>query len=189
MDATRRNRRVTAREFLSHPAASGASELVRGEIRILTPAGGAHGLLAGRVFAALNAFVEAHTLGICFPDNTGFELPGLVDTVRSPDAAFVRADRVPPEGIGAGWVRVAPDLVVEILSPDETRARLEEKLSDYRAAGTTLVWVIDPPARAVSVREAGRPERQFSISDALDGGTVLPGFSLPVAKLFAPLSR
>jgi Uma2 family endonuclease len=188
MDATRRNR-VTALEFLSHPAASGPSELVRGEVRVMTPASGAHGLLAGRVFAALNAFVESHGLGVCFPDNTGFELPGLDDTVRSPDAAFIRTERVPPDGIDAGWVRVAPDLIVEILSPSETAASLEEKLQDYRAAGTTLVWVIDPAARIVLVHEAGLPDRRLSASDAMDGGDMLPGFSLPIARLFEPFSR
>jgi hypothetical protein len=85
-------RRVTSREFLTHPAASGPSELVRGEIRVMTPAGGPHGLVAGEIFAALKAFVDSHALGVCFPDNTGFELPGLTDTVRSPDTAFIRAD-------------------------------------------------------------------------------------------------
>ncbi|MGH7620125.1 MAG: Uma2 family endonuclease, partial [Gemmatimonadaceae bacterium] len=135
-------RRVTPEEFLTHPAAAGASELVRGEVRVMTPAGGAHGVIAAAVFRALDAFVEANALGMCFADNTGFRLPGLDDTVRSPDAAFVRADRLPASGIGTGWMDVAPDLVVEIISPNETTADLESKLSDYRSAGTVLVWVI-----------------------------------------------
>lgn len=189
MIATALPRYVTAEEFLTHPAASGASELVRGGIRILTPAGGAHGLIAGRVFAALNAFVEARQLGHCFADNTGFLLPGLGDTVRSPDTAFVRAGRLPAAGIGPGWVPVAPDLVVEVLSPTETAVELEDKLRDYRSAGTQLVWVVDPAKREVAVRAVDMPERRLSQTDTLDGGDQLPGFTLPVARLFEGLAK
>jgi Uma2 family endonuclease len=188
MIATALPRYVTAEEFLTHSAASGASELVRGRIRMMTPAGGAHGWIAGRVFAALNAFVEAGQLGHCFADNTGFLLPGFGDTVRSPDTAFVRAGRLPAEGIGPGWVPLAPDLVVEVLSPTETAAELEEKLGDYRSAGTRLIWVVDPKNREVSVRQAGVADRQLSERDALDGGELLPGFTLPVSRLFAGLA-
>jgi Uma2 family endonuclease len=182
-------RRLTSEEFLTHPAAAGASELVRGEVRVMTPASGAHGVIAGRIFAALNAFVEPRQLGQCFPDNTGFLLPGLRDTVRSPDAAFVRGECLPEQGIGAGWVAVAPDLVVEILSPSETASELEEKLRDYRAAGTRLIWVVDPATRVVSVRSATTPDVWLTEADSLDGDDVLPGFTIPVAKLFARLAK
>lgn len=189
MIAAEAHRHVTAEEFLLHPAAAGQSELVRGEVRVMTPASGAHGAVAGAIFAALNAFVEARQLGLCFPDNTGFLLPGLGDTVRSPDAAFVRADRLPIEGIGSGWVGVTPDLVVEILSPSETASELDEKLRDYRVAGTRLVWVVDPAKRVVSVRAMGAPERSLSETDMLDGGEVLPGFAIAVSRLFARLAK
>jgi Uma2 family endonuclease len=182
-------RYVTAAEFLSHSAAAGPSELVRGEIRVMTPAGAAHGLVAGTIFAALNAFVESRQLGVCFPDNTGFLLPGLGDTVRSPDVAFVRAERLPDQGIGPGWMNVAPDLVVEVLSPTETASELEEKLRDYRAAGTRLAWVADPTARIVSVRPTSAPESWVTEAETLDGGDVLPGFSLSVTRVFARLAR
>lgn len=182
-------RYVTATEFLSHPAAMGSSELVRGAIRVMTPASGAHGVVAGAIFAAINAFVELNQLGVCFPDNTGFLLPGLGDTVRSPDVSFVRAERLPDQGIGPGWVNVAPDLIVEVLSPTETASELEEKLRDYRAAGTRLAWIVDPVARVVSVRSASAAEFWLAESETLDGGDVLPGFSFPVARVFARLAR
>ncbi|HEY4216816.1 MAG TPA: Uma2 family endonuclease [Gemmatimonadaceae bacterium] len=175
-------------EFALDPAASGPSELVRGDIRMMTPASGAHGAVAGAIFAALNAFVEARQLGVCFPDNTGFELPGLDDTVRSPDVAFVRADRLPAEGIGSGFLAVAPDLVVEVLSPTETASDLEDKLRDYRRAGTSLVWVVDPAKRLVCVRSAGAAERWIDESGDLDGDDLLPGFSFPVNRLFVRLA-
>lgn len=181
---------LTAAEFLEHPAAiTGTSELVRGSVRMMIPASGAHGLIAGIVFAGLNTFVEARQLGMCFPDNTGFQLPGLGDTVRSPDVAFVRADQLPPGGIGSGWIQVAPDLVVEILSPSEKDADLIDKLNDYRAAGTRLVWVIDPARRTVAIRSGDRPERLLGDSGVIEGEDVLPGFELPVERLFARLAR
>ena len=95
---------------------------------------------------------------------------------------------LPEKGIGSGWISVAPDLVIEIVSPTETAVALEDKLADYRAAGTTLVWVIDPSTRSVSVRRAGVPEQRLTESDSIDGANVLPGFALPVATLFERLA-
>ncbi len=181
-------RYVTAAEFLAHQSAAAASALVRGTVHVMTPAGGAHGVVAGVIFAALNAFVEERQLGMCFPDNTGFQLPGLGDTVRSPDVAFVRAEQLPAEGIGAGWMTVAPDLVVEILSPSETTAELEEKLRDYRTAGTRLIWIVDPLRRSVSIRNGQAPERVAIEGEAVDAGDVLPGFTMSVERIFARLA-
>jgi Uma2 family endonuclease len=179
---------VTAAEFEMHPAAAGPSELVRGEVRVMTPASGAHGLISGAIFAVVHAFVEQHALGICFSDNTGFRLPGIPDTVRSPDMAFVRASQVPAAGVGRGFFPAAPDLVVEVLSPSETASDLEEKLRDYLAAGTSLAWIIDPEKRVVCVRAGHAPDRWLGTGDILDGGDVLPGFAVPVARLFARLA-
>ena len=180
--------RLSVREFAAHPAGSGPGELVRGNLRVMTPASGAHGRVAGAIFAAVNAFMEEWELGVCFPNNTGFELPALENTVRSPDMAFVRADRLPTNGIGSGYVALGPDLVVEVLSPSETASDLEEKLRDYRIAGTRLAWIIDPDKPVVVVRAVDAPERWLGIGDVLDGSTVLPGFSVPVARLFARLA-
>jgi Uma2 family endonuclease len=181
--------RMTVREFATHPAMQGPAELVRGEVHMMTPASGAQGLIVGELFAAIHAFLGTRDLGVCFPDNTGFDLPGLANTVRSPDVAFVSTERIPSEGIGRGFPKVAPDLVVEVLSPDETRARLEEKIRDYFEAGTLLVWVVDPEQRTVTVRPRGAAEQSLGTDGRLDGGNVLPGFSLQVARLFAKLRR
>ena len=182
-------RRMTPEEYLHDPVSQGPGELVRGEARIMTPASPIHGKIVGRLFAALNDFVEAHDLGEVFPDNVGFELPGLDRTVRSPDVAFVRTDALPPNGLGAGWMPAAPDLAVEVLSPSETRAGLEEKLRDYQTAGTTLMWIVNPASRTVTVRNSRGEEETLSEQDVLTGGDLLPGFSLPIARLFAKLAR
>ena len=159
MSQANARRHVSPEEFLVHPSAAGAAELVRGDVRVMTPASAAHGIISGTIFAALNAFVEAYRLGYCFPDNTGFLLPGLEDTVRSPDVAFVRSDRIPAAGIGPGWMAVAPDIVVEILSPSESNSVLDDKCGDYRATGTRLIWVVDPIRRGVTVHHEAHAVR------------------------------
>lgn len=188
MASTQQRLFLSADEFLSHPAAQTASELVRGEVRFLTPASGAHGLVAGQVFAAINAFVKANDLGMAFPDNTGFHLPGLRDTVRSPDAAFIRRDRLPPNGISTGWITVAPDLIVEVRSPDESQRTLDEKLADYKAAGTRYRWIVDPEMRTVLLTSDEIADRLLTVGETIDDVDVLPGFTLEVASLFVGLA-
>lgn len=179
---------ITATEYLTHPAGRARSELVHGDVRMMTPASGAHGLVSGNVFRLLSVHVNERRLGHCFADSTGFELPGVPDTVRAPDASFVRADRLPPAGVGGGWLTLAPDLAVEVLSPTETASDLEKKLSDYATAGVRMVWVIDPDKRRVSVVGRGIPARWIGDRDTLDGGEVVPGFACPVWRLFEGLA-
>ena len=185
---------LTAEEFLVHPAARGHSELVRGEIRVMSPASGAHGVVSANVFRALDAYVRAQGLGLCFTDGLGYKLPipdAEDDTVRSPDASFVRADRLPPGGIPVlgGFLPLAPDLAVEVVSPDQSASDLEERVADYFAAGTRLTWIINPRTRRVAVYSATAPVRWLHEGDTLDGGDVLPGFAVPVAELFQGVAR
>jgi Uma2 family endonuclease len=181
--------RLTADEFIKHPAAQERSELISGAIHVMSPTGGPHGTVVGNLFGLLNTYVRAHRLGRCFPDNTGFNLTQYLparagDTVRSPDVAFVRADRIPHGGFPNGFIRLAPDLAVEVLSPDETASQLASKIADYRAAGTPLIWVIDPDERLVNVLAADAPHFWLREGDTLDGGSVIPGFTCPVVDLF-----
>ncbi len=176
--------RITAAEFLHHPAANGPSELVHGEIRTLAPAGGRHGGIVVNVFRVLDRYVEARGSGQCFTDGTGFALPPDDDVVRSPDAAFVRAGRLPEHTLPEGWVPIAPDLVVEVLSPSESHSDVMEKLADYFAGGTELAWVVDARRRGVEVYAAGQPVRWVAWGDELDGAPVLPEFRVAVAALF-----
>jgi len=185
---------LTADEFLVHPAARERSELVGGEIRLMSPAGGPHHSLIDNLYGPLRAHVRAGRLGRCLPDGAGFDLTALLpprpgSTVRSPDLAFVRAERIPAGGFPRGFIRLAPDLAVEVLSPNETASELAEKVADYLGAGTPLLWVIDPATRLVTVTAADAPTRVLRESDTLDGGVVLPGFSMPVADLFEDVVR
>jgi Uma2 family endonuclease len=174
---------LTVDEFLAYDLPDGKAELVRGELRVSPPPGSRHSAVITAILSRIATYVRTNRLGIVFT-NGGFELLELPRTVRAPDVAFVRADRLPPEGVGPGLLRLAPDLAVEVISPTETRARVREKLEDYRTSRIPLVWLIDPQTRTVTVIEREQPSRDLGASDLLEGGDVIPGFSCAIAELF-----
>ena len=180
---------MTPDEFLVHPQSDVKAELVRGELRVTPPAGGPHGCAASNLVALLSAHVKGRGIGRVFADGVGYELVQLPRTVRVPDASFVRAHRLPKTGIGPGLLKLAPDLAVEVLSPSESAAELEEKLDDYRACGTPLIWVIDPVRRTVMIVADDAPVRWLREADRLDGGEIVTGFSCGVAELFEGIAR
>ena len=179
---------LTASEFLLHSAATERTELVRGRIRMMSPASAAHGLVSLNIARALSNHVGEHRLGVCFADSTGYALPNLANTVRAPDASFVCTRRLPEEGVGGGFLELAPDLAIEVLSPSESPADLAEKLADYRVAGTPLVWVIDPASRTVTFIADGEPGTTLALTDTLRGGGVVPGFACQVDEMFEGLA-
>lgn len=104
-------------------------------------------------------------------------------TIRAPDAAFVATDRVPVDR--TGFARLAPDLAVEVVSPSNTMREINDKICDYLDAGTRMVWIIEPRRRTVTVYRSHDDIRILGEGDEVDGGDVLPGFSLRVRDLFA----
>lgn len=175
---------MTAEEFLVYPVHDAKAELVRGELRVTPPAGGPHGVATVNLVLALGSYVRAQGLGRVFGDGLGYELLRLPRTVRVPDASYVRADRLPPEGIGPGLLKLAPDLAIEVLSPSETASEIEEKLDDYLVSGTPLIWVVDPVRRTVMIVSSEAPVRWLRAGDALDAAPVVPGFTCPVSEIF-----
>jgi Uma2 family endonuclease len=150
---------------------------------MVVPAGADHGRIAIEVGYRLAAFVKSKGLGTVFAAETGFLLSRDPDTVRAPDVAFVRKGRVatPPRGYYPG----APDLAVEVVSPDDRSGEVEGKVEDWLGAGTRAVWVVDPASRTVAVHEPGKPARVIRETGILRGGKVLRGFDLPVRDIFA----
>lgn len=175
---------LTLDEFAALPNADEPMELVRGEVYPLSPAHGPASTVASNIFWLLSAHVRPRRLGRVYGDNVGFALLGAVHTSRSPDVAFIRADRLPPGGIGPGPIRIAPDLAVEVLSPHESAAYLEEKMADYREAGTAAIWVVDPRRRFVTVHRLDAPAVTLRAGDTLPGAPVLPEFRCEVDELF-----
>jgi Uma2 family endonuclease len=180
---------MTAEEFLAYPLPDAKGELVRGELRVTPPAGGPHGVASTNLVLMLGIHVRSHALGRVFADAIGYELMRLPHTVRVPDVSFVRAERLPPDGIGPGLLKFAPDLAVEVLSPSETASELEEKLDDYLVSGTPLIWVVDPIRRTVMIVSADAPVRWLHEGDMLDAGSVIPGFACAVSDIFDGIAR
>ena len=179
---------LSVEEFAVYDTPEGRSELVRGEVQMTPWPGGRHGVVVMRLAARLNLHVESRRLGEVVV-GTSFELIQLPRTVRAPDIAFVHADRLPLGGVGPGFMRIAPDLAIEVVSTSERRARLQGKLDDYRASGVPLVWVIDPAARTATIHANSAPIERLTEHDALDGGTVIAGFRVPIDELFVGVTR
>jgi len=159
-------------------------ELVKGELREMAPAGSIHGAYGGRLQAYLGFHVLGQQLGQIFLAETGFIIDRAPDTVRAPDIAFVSKNRL-PETLPDGYLPLAPDLAVEVVSPSDSVREVREKVSDWLNAGVQLVWVVEPRKRIITEYRRGQPARIFEEDDVLDGGDVVPGFSLPVHEVFA----
>lgn len=175
---------LTAEELEWAPASDRRQELVGGNLVVITPAGFAHGRVAGKIFAALHTFVHANQLGETCAAETGFVLARNPDTVRAPDAAFVTASRAALQVRKEGYFDGAPDLAVEVVSPNDTDEDLHQKVLDYLRAGSRQVWVVRPRSRTVSVFRSFSDVSVLGEGDAIVGHDLLPGFSLPVEQIF-----
>ena len=174
---------VTAEELWAMPN-NARRELVRGEVRTMAPAGFEHGAVIMNLAVPLGAHVKAHGLGVVLGAETGFVLKRNPDVVRGADVAFVQASRIPAGRLPVKFWEGAPDLAVEVVSPDDTLNEVEEKVEDYLDAGTRLVWVVDPRRKTVTVHRPGAQPVVLRAGDALDGADVVPGFSLDVIAAF-----
>lgn len=159
------------------------TELVRGHMIVREPAGFRHGDVAMTIAMRLHAFVRKHDLGRVLAAETGYKLFVNPDTVRAPDASFVRHERI-PDPLPRGFAPFAPDLAVEVLSPDDRPGEVLEKVADWLNAGTRLVWIIDPERRSARAYREDGTIASLTDKDVLDGEDVLPGFTCTVAELF-----
>jgi Uma2 family endonuclease len=174
-------RRVTIDEFAEMPL-EGIWELVDGEPVELSPAAGRSGWISANLVALLANHVRSGRLGWAFSAETGFVLFSDRQTVRSPDAAVVLSNRLAE--LPDSFVPMAPDLAVEVLSPSDRMADALAKVAMYLQAGTSLVWLVNPTTRKVMVFRSEMDLVTLGESDTLDGGDVLPDFTVPVAELF-----
>ena len=175
----------TAAELVKLSIPGRRLELVKGELFEMAPAGYRHGNVAMQIGSLLNYHVKANRLGRVSAAETGFILRRRPDTVRAPDAAFVAAHRLPAGELPAGFLELAPDLAVEVLSPGDTPREIAEKVEEWLRAGTLLVWVIDPATRAATVYRSLDDVQELSADDRLDGEQVVPGFSCTLAEVFS----
>jgi Uma2 family endonuclease len=181
---------MTAEELLHRRDDGWLYELVEGRLVRMAPAGFDHGSLELDLGAALRSFVMARALGGVATGEIGFTLsrPGEPDTVLGADIAFVRAERLPPRGSPErrGFWRLAPDLVVEVASPDQHHPEMAEKARTWLAAGVRILWLVWPRYQQVEVWRLGSdvPVAMLGGADSLDGLDVVPGFLYPLSRLF-----
>ena len=175
---------MTAEELLRLPSDGRRYELVRGELRTLPPTGFEHGGATSRFDRSLGHYVQAHQLGEVVTGEPGFLLATNPDTLRAPDVAFVRRERLVEVGPVRGYWPGAPDLVVEVISPNDLYTEVDEKVAEWLEHGTRLVFVVNPRRRSVAAHRPGQPVRVFGPDDVLDGEDVVPGWTLSVRDLF-----
>jgi Uma2 family endonuclease len=176
---------VTAEELLRMPDDGQWYELVRGQLLMMPPPGFEHGRVAARIGVLLGAHVQENGCGVTVAAETGFLLARDPDTVRAPDAAFVSKRRVDKVGNTTKHWPGAPDLAVEVVSPDDSFRKLQEKALAWLAAGTIAVLVLDPAKRTATVYRGQGDAHVHSAQDTLDLSDAVPGFSVAVAELFA----
>ena len=150
------------------------------------PPGIDHGKINARLTARLVLFVEDNQLGEIVTGDAGVWIESDPDTVRGPDIAFFSPERMAPGVSIPGYSRTLPDLVVEIVSPNDRAREVYDKARMWLSHGVRLVWVVRPGSRTVDVHRGDVGVEVIGGDGALDGGDVLPGFSCPVGEIFPP---
>ncbi len=176
---------LTADDLLTMPDVPGKRfELVNGELVEMTATSLLHNALVGLVFVLLRTFVRERGLGMVCVDGAAYILRRDPDLVRVPDVSFVARDRIPVGGLGLVFWPFAPDLAVEIVSPNDRPGEVRTKVGEYVAAGARAVWVMSPARQALTVHRPNSASVTLGPDDEVDGGDVLPGFRVRVRDLF-----
>jgi Uma2 family endonuclease len=178
--------KLTADEFfrLPNPADGSKQELVRGEVVTMPPPGFRHGIVQTNIACLIQPFARANRLGRVTVES-GVVTEEDPDTVRGPDVAFWGVEGLPAGDVPVGYAPFPADLVVEVLSPSDRRRPVADKVREYLAHGTRMVWVVDPEDRNVTVYRQAAEGRLLWEDATITGEDVLPGFACRVAEFFA----
>ena len=177
-------RLLTADELLRLSGEGVRGELIRGVLCETMPAGHRHGVIVTNLVLALATFVKPQRLGSLVASDSGVWLERDPDTVREPDIAFTSAEKIPLDANIPGYAEVVPDLVVEIVSPSDSRREVHDKAVMWLSHGARLAWVVHPDTRTVDVHRADGEVSTVGPDGDLDGGEVLPGFSCSLSDIF-----
>jgi len=142
-------------------------------------------IIAFDLGTVLNLFVKQHDLGRAFGSNTGYVcFPNRPRQLRKPDVSFIAKERLPQDYRPKATITVAPDFVVEVISPNDVYGEVEAKLTDYHSAKVKLIWIICPESKTVLIRRLDDSAQVVRESGTLTGEDVIPGFEVKVADLF-----
>lgn len=177
--------RMTADELLALPDNGMRRELVAGELYEMPPAGGEHGYVGSKAHIEFGVFLKQHPEigGSFFLAETGYRLSRNPDTVRAPDISYVNEERLPQARV-RGYPELAPDFVVEVVSPNDLADELQIKMDQWLSAGSRLVWVLYPATRSAIIYGSQGSVRLLRSDHTLCGEPILPGFSCRVRDLF-----
>ena len=178
------DRPVTADELFRMPDDGLRRELVRGELRVMTPAGERHGIVAAEILIHLGNHVRTQGLGRVYAAETGFKVESDPDTVLAPDVSFLRREIAERSEVRDGFRVGVPDLAIEVVSPGDSFSEVGEKVARWLAAGCRMVVVVDPRRRAATVYRSPSDIVLLSENGEIDGGDVVPGWTLPLRELF-----
>ena len=174
----------TADEFMALPLDLKRYELVRGVLAEIAVTGYEHAEVEANVFRLLDQHVWPRRLGRVTGGGAMFCLQQEPDTLRRPDVAFVRTDRLPARDQRRSYAQFIPELAVEILSPSNTTAEMREKVAEYLRVGVRLVWIVDPETETVTIHTPDAAPVILPTGAEITGGAVLPDFRCPVAAFF-----
>ena len=175
---------LTADDLLRLHSEGVRGELIRGELCETVSSGGEHGEIAMNLGGEVRSFVRPRRLGRVSGSDSGVLLESDPDTVREPDMMFISAERLPLDVRVTKYYEVVPDLVVEIRSPSDSRYAFADKIRMWLSYGVRIAWGVFPETRTIEVHAANGGITTLTDADTLDGGDVLPGFSLPVSEIF-----
>lgn len=174
---------LTGEDLLRNPDL-GPCELVNGRVVPLTPVGDEHADVEFELGLRLRQYGKESKRGRAVGGEVGIYIRRNPDTVRAADVAFISKERdIHPKA--KGYFEVAPELVVEVLSPEDRKGKIEEKLRDYFSADVLVVWLVDPGLRRVLVYRSLTDVTVLDRSQVLTDEDLLPGFSVPVAEIFS----
>lgn len=169
---------TTAEELLRLPDEGARYELVQGELKKMSPSGADHARVSARLIASLVNHVIPHHLGEVYASEAGFIIARNPDTVRAPDAAFVREDRAIDT---AGFFVGPPDVAFEVISPNDSYSEVESKTRQWLSAGVVVVVIVDPRSRSVRIHRSTGTTTPESVIELED---VIPGWRAPFADIF-----
>ncbi len=182
--ATTMTKLLTANDLLRLSGQGVRGELIRGVLHETMPTGYAHGKIVMNLGIMLGVFIKPRRLGSLTGSDSGVWLERDPDTVREPDIAYFSAAKIPLDAMDTGYAEVPPDLVVEIVSPSDSRRVVGDKARMWLRYGVDLVWVVQPDTRTVDVYEPDQAVVSLTEQDTLDGSEVLPGFTCTISNIF-----
>jgi Uma2 family endonuclease len=177
------NKTAVTGEQLLEMGDIGRVELVNGEIIELMPTGHRHGKIEALIAFFLIGFVRQYKLGHILTGETGIYTRRNPDTVRGIDVAYISNERF-SQVQATGFLDVAPELVVEVMSPTDRWIDIQEKLAEYFNIGVQLVWLVDPQLEQIHVYRSLDDTSRLTAEDELTAAEILPGFSVPISEIF-----